>query len=85
MDGSAGEVEAGLYVAAPADVAADIEEETFREVGVELFGVGYDVDFAVDAVAGQGAVDGIVASDGDFVAGLAGVEHEVALPLCAAG
>ena len=30
-------------------------------------------------------MDGVVASDGDFVAGLAGVEHEVALPLCAAG
>ena len=84
LHGAAGEVEAGLYVAAPADVAADIEEEAFGEVGVKLFGVGYDVDFAVDAVAGQGAVDGVVAPDGDFVAGLAGVEYEVALPLGAA-
>ncbi|OAM28625.1 MULTISPECIES: hypothetical protein [Eikenella] len=53
LHGAAGEVEAGLHVAAPADVAAGIEEEAFWEVGVELWGVGYDVDFAVDAVVGE--------------------------------
>lgn len=36
LHGAAGEVEAGLHVAAPADVAAGIEEEAFWEIGVEL-------------------------------------------------